>query len=489
MSAKTYWFLFICLLVHCSSLYAQETDRLQKTTGSGNSSGVEPTAAKTMVASTSNSTVTVRSFGAIGDGLNDDTDAIQRAVENANDVVLLPKGRYRITKTIRIDLNKIGWMSIEGHGVAQVLMEGNGPAFDWIGTHEGTADPTSVKEAVWSKERAPGLSGIEILGASKEADGIRASGLMQFTMDKILIHKCRNGVHLVNRNRNIIVSQCNIYENSGVGILYDKVNLHQSNIVGSHISYCSGGGIVMRGGEVRNVHIGTCDIESNMGVDSPETANVLIDSTTGSTDEVAITGCTLQHNSKSPNSANIRVIGRGITSQKNDTPTREGHIAISGNVFSDVRVNIHLQHARGVSIVGNTFWEGFDRDILIEDSEAIVVGANDMDRNPRYIINNNWGKDKGGIVLRRCNDCKLTGLLIKGVWEHPAAVELDGCERCTVTDLSILDSDNVGLLLNACKNCFVNGCMIRDDRIESERKLTETIREINGTNNRLVNNW
>ncbi len=94
-----------------------------------------------------------------------------------------------------------------------------------------------------------------------------------------------------------------------------------------------------------------------------ETANVLIDSTDGSTDEVAITGCTLQHNSKSPNSANIRVIGRGVISSKDATPTREGHIAITGNVFSDVRINVHLQNARGVSIVGNTFWEGFDHEI------------------------------------------------------------------------------------------------------------------------------
>jgi hypothetical protein len=189
---------------------------------------------------------------------------------------------------------------------------------------------------------------------------------------------------------------------------------HQSNIAGCHISYNAGGGIVTRGGEVRNVHIGTCDIESNMAPDAPPSANVLIDSTGGSTDEVAITGCTLQHNSKSPNSANIRVIGAGITSTKDNTATQEGHIAITGNVFSDVAVNIHLQNARGVSITGNTFWEGFEHDLLIEKSSSVVVGPNDFDRNPRYVVNGNWAKDKNGLTFRDCQDCKLSGLLVKG---------------------------------------------------------------------------
>jgi hypothetical protein len=197
---------------------------------------------------------------------------------------------------------------------------------------------------------------------------------MQFTMSETLIRECRHAVHLTDRNRNVIISACHFYHNRGFGVYFDQVNLHQTNIVGTHISYCSGGAIVTRGGEVRNIHIGTCDLESNMASDSPPTANVLLDSSEGSTDEVAITGCTLQHNSKSEGSANIRVLGKGVTRVKDpqSTSTQEGHIAITGNAFSDVRINIHLQHVRGVTITGNTFWEGFEHDLLCEDSQAIV---------------------------------------------------------------------------------------------------------------------
>jgi len=131
-------------------------------------------------------------------------------------------------------------------------------------------------------------------------------------------------------------------------------------------------------------------------------------------------------------------------------------------------INIHLQHARGVTITGNTFWEGFEHDLLVEDSEAVVVGPNDFDRNPRYVVNGNWSKDLNGLTLRNCADCKLTGFLVKSVWKKPAAVWLEKCDRVTLTDLSILDSDGIGLCLKDCTRCRVSDCVVRDDRKPAE---------------------
>jgi hypothetical protein len=239
----------------------------------------------------------------------------------------------------------------------------------------------------------------------------------------------------------------------------------------------------MRGGNVRNVHIGTCDIESNMAPESPPTANILIDCTGGSSGEVAVTGCTIQHNSKSPGSANIRVIGQGITSAKTPTPSQEGHITITGNVFSDVMVNIHLQHARGVNITGNTFWEGFEHDLLVEHSQAVVVGPNDFDRNPRYVVNGNWAKDRNGLVFKDSADCKLNGVLVKGVWEKEAAVLLENCDRFTLADCSILDCDNIGLWMKNCTRTVVSGCVIRDDREGASRKGTLALKMEGGKDN------
>ncbi|MEZ0388970.1 MAG: right-handed parallel beta-helix repeat-containing protein [Verrucomicrobium sp.] len=428
-------------------------------------------------------TKTVQDFGALGDGKADDTAALQKAVDSGLGNIQLPKGIYRITKTLAIELDKTGFTSFTSDGTARIVMAGKGPALHFIGTHTGSADPKQFQENVWERQRMPIVRGLEIIGDNPEADGIKSTGVMQLTITETHIHRVRHGIHLTTRNRNILIANCHIYHNSGCGIFYDRVNLHQSNIVGSHISYNAMGGIVFRGGEVRNVHIGTCDIESNMTADTEPTANILIDSREGSTDEVAITGCTIQHNSKSPGSANIRVLGKGITSVKNPTPTQEGHITITGNVFSDVMVNIHLDNARGVNITGNSFWEGFEHDLLVENSQAIVVGPNDFDRNPRYVVNGNWAKDLNGLVFRNCADSKLHGVLVKGVWTKDAAVLLDKCDRFTVTDCSILDCDNIGLWLKDCTRSKVSDCLVRDDRQHDARKATLSLRVEGGKDN------
>ena len=415
---------------------------------------------------------TVRDFGAIGDGVADDTAAVQKAIDSGAGDIVFPRGTYRLTKTVRVELDRVGFTSLTASGAARVVMAGAGPAFHFLGTHGGSADPGQFKPNVWEKQRMPIVRGLEVIGAHEEADGLEFTGVMQLTVSETHVRDCRHAIHFTTRNRNLIVANCHLYHNRGIGVFYDNVNIHQSNIIGCHISYNAGGGIVTRGGNVRNLHIGTCDLESNMTPDAPSTANVLIDCTGGSTGEVAITGCTIQHNSKSPGSANIRVIGRGKMNDNKDEPTQEGHIAITGNVFSDVMVNIHLQHARGVSITGNTFWEGFEHDLLVEDSHAIVVGPNDFDRNPRYSVNGNWAKDLNGLTFRRSADCKLSGFLVKGVWRKDAAVLLEQCDRFTLTDLSILDSDGIGLWMKDCTRTRVSDCVVRDDRPEKKATLS-----------------
>ena len=46
--------------------------------------------------------VDVRAMGAVGDGLHDDTAAIQKALDTAGAVVLLAKGLYRISRTLNM---------------------------------------------------------------------------------------------------------------------------------------------------------------------------------------------------------------------------------------------------------------------------------------------------------------------------------------------------------------------------------------------------
>jgi hypothetical protein len=425
--------------------------------------------------------LTVLDFGAKGDGVTDDTDAIQQIINAKAGSIRFPAGSYRISKPLVVELDKVGFASFVGDGSARLIMAGPGAAIRFVGTHlTGSADPKSVKAEVWDRQRMPTVEGVAITGEHAEADGIEAIGTFQFTARGVHIRKCRHGIHLVNRNRNVLIDGCHIYENSGIGVFYDGANLHQSNISASHISYCGGGGVVVRGGDVRNIHISGCDIEANMVANQPPTANVLLDCADGSVGEVAITGCTIQHSKKVPGSANIRVLGRGFAMRQGQRMQFNcGNVTIGDNVLSDVQMNIHLVGVRGVTVTGNTFWQGYEHNLLIEDSHHVVVGPNMMERNPLYAYTS-LGNDS--VVLRNCQDCTIQGLHLHNVIKSEAGVSLERCDRAHVSGCTILDCDNIGLLVKDCTRTRVHDNFIRDDR---EGAASVPIKAIGGSGNQV----
>ena len=186
----------------------------------------------------------VRSLGAAGDGIKDDTAVLQEAISAGVGDLYFPKGTYRLTKTLEFDLTKHGVSSVSGDGTARLLMEGTGPALRFSGSHGGTAAPSTVNASVWENERTPMVAGVEIVGRHPEADGIEATGTMQLTVSRVVVREARHAVHLVRRNRNVVLADCHFYHNTGIGVFYDAVNLHQSNITNCHISYNGGGGVV-----------------------------------------------------------------------------------------------------------------------------------------------------------------------------------------------------------------------------------------------------
>jgi nitrous oxidase accessory protein NosD len=434
----------------------------------------------------------VRTLGVVGDGKTDDTAALQKALSAGIADLYFPKGTYRISRTLEFDLAKHGPASISGDSTATLVMESQGPAIRFIGTHGGTAAPSTLKPGVMDRERTPMASGIEIVGRHPEADGIEAAGTMQLTISRVVVREARHAVHLIHRNRNVLIADCHFYNNTGVGVFLDAVNLHQTNITNCHISYNGGGGVVCKGGEVRNLQIGSSDIEANHSAEGAPTANVWLDSTGGSIAEVAITGCTLQHTNKAPNSANIRIQGlgsdAGVKRRTGNDATREGHVTIGNNVFSDVQVNIDIQNARGVTITGNTFWEGFQRDLILENSSHIVVTGNNFDRNPRYIVNGFQSAEHNGVSIRNCAEITVNANSISGALQNDAAFEVRDSRRIVITNNSILDSDGAGLLLNNVRDSIVSGNLIRDDRPNTPNSKPVGLQIVGGTGNLISGN-
>src|SRR5829696_944780 len=148
----------------------------------------------------------VRDFGAKGDGKADDTEAVHHAVQKGDGEVLFPRGDYVVSKPLYVPLDAHGRLTIAGQGgTARILMRGPGPAFHLVGTHAKTAQPDHFEDRVWQRERMPTISGLEIVGEHPRADGIRLEGTMQATLAHLLVRRCRHGIHLTRRDRNVIL--------------------------------------------------------------------------------------------------------------------------------------------------------------------------------------------------------------------------------------------------------------------------------------------
>lgn len=397
----------------------------------------------------------------------------------------LPAGTFRISRPLEVRLGEHGWTALRGASATRLVMAGPGPAIRFLGSHAGTADPPSFESRVWDRERFPQVEGFEITGEHPEADGIEARGVMQLTISRMLLRQLRHGVRLVERNRNVLIADSHIYDNRGIGIFYDHVNLHQSNISACHISYNREGGIVARGGDVRNIHVSGCDIEANMAPDQPATANILFDCQDGTVAEAAIVGCTIQHEAKSPNSANIRFLGAGSVTRRGERLAVQcGHITIANNVLSDVHVNLELRGVRGATVTGNTCWQGYSHNWLLDDCQQVVLTGNVLERNPLYGYT---AETRNGVLIKNCRDLTLANLQLHATLDCPAGIHVENCQRLHVADCTILDCDGAGLFLDQVRDSRIAGCLIRDDR-PNVAAPSVPIRIRGGANNAIEHN-
>ena len=206
----------------------------------------------------------VNHFGAAGDGQRDDTEALEHALAAGDGVLELAKGSYRITRPIVIDTTRTGYAAVRGTGgTSRIIMDGAGPALRIVGDHRGTAQPRSYQDHTWDKERFPTISGIEILGRHAEASGIELRKTTKTTIREVLVRRCVDGIRLVERNRDFILSDSHLLDNHRYGLFFDRCNLHQIIVHGNHISWNKQAGIKSLDGDVHNLQITGNDIEYN----------------------------------------------------------------------------------------------------------------------------------------------------------------------------------------------------------------------------------
>ncbi len=395
-------------------------------------------------------------FGTEGDGVTDDSVAIQHAIDEGDGTLDFPKGTFRISKPIVIDTTKTGFAGIRGQqGATRIVMTGEGPAFHLIGDHQGTADPKSVKDHTWEKERFPLISGIEIHGENPKADGIHLCRTMQTTVQNVLIRQCRHGVRLYERNRNFLLGNSHIYDCHETGVFFDNCNLHQVIITGNHISYCKKAGIYQLNGDVHNIQITGNDIEYNSGFEGPSGDIFLEIPEEGVISEYTIASNTIQATLDATGS-NIWIRGR-----ESESVFAVRAIDITGNVLGSRNENLVIEYGNRVTVTGNTIYGGTERNIRLKQCHYMVVGSNTINSRPAGYSANTLD----GVLFRECVGLNFVSNVLMnhdgGSEQSGGAVGLNGCNDCRLSQNQILGAKFRGVDL-----ADSSGCVVSDNTIK-----------------------
>jgi parallel beta-helix repeat protein len=433
--------------------------------------------------------VHVFDYGAAGDGQTDDTAALQHALEAGDGLLQLHKGTYRITRPLVLNLPQQGYGAVVGEsGTSRILMAGPGPAIQVLGDHGGTADPRTVKPHTWDRERLPIVRDLEIVGAHADAVGIELRRSMQATVTRVLVRNCRHGIHLVERNRNVVISDSHLYDNSEFGLFLDNCDLHQINVHGNHISYNKKAGIKSYQGDVHNFQIVGNDIEYNNhpGVDEspngePTGAEIWFEVPEGRISEVTIVGNTIQATIQ-PGGANIRI--HGI---EENPPLGAVLFAITGNVIGSQTRGIELRNAQRIAISGNTIYGNAELSILAVHCAGMSVGSNTI----------SWqGRDSDpphdGLRFEDCHSSAVIGLvanrLCAGTPEDGAGITLVRCRDFSIAECQLTNPLHRGIELVDCHGCRVANNSIVDSR--EQPTMRQAIRVVgNGTGNLVQGNF
>lgn len=173
-----------------------------------------------------------------GDGVRDDTAALQFIIDSNTSVKLPESISIRLTQSLVIDISKL--QIFDGNN-STFYVDGDFPTFVLNGTMtSGSADPASLTDQIIKRESGFLLENCKIIGTDETlGTGIEISGCVNIQISKNYIVNLKKGIVIKNRNRDIIIADNNIYKIYDSGIEVDPtVNLHQMNIVGNMIQYC-----------------------------------------------------------------------------------------------------------------------------------------------------------------------------------------------------------------------------------------------------------
>lgn len=367
------------------------------------------TAAQKYYFDTGDSVVNVKEFGAIGDGVNDDTAAIASAISAcpANGTVYLPKGTYYV-QNIQCKSN----MTLLGDGAnTEIKLAANqtNNAYNCVTVNNVTN--VVVKDLSINGNKDNNAS----TGESYDSgwNGVHISGSQNIVVSNVIAHD--NGYHgviMVNVS-NVVVKDSEFY-NNGFRPVHGHDGVRDVKVMnckcyenGKGFSGDEGGGYdaIFFFGDAHNVVISGCEVKNPTTLACIEIGGNVTGNTLAS-DNFKIVNNNLE--SSGVGNAGVRVMGRDISnvlvsgnsvscyygiSLESSVAANNFGIVIAENTFKDCIFAIRTTATKydRVTITGNSCLSGEQFGIWLQSSEnALIVG--------------NIVSDYGfGIVCASCN--------------------------------------------------------------------------------------
>ena len=333
--------------------------------------------------------VSVKDFGAVGDGVTDDTLAIQTAI-NVAAKIILPEGTYKVIDTLTLKDNT----TFQGDGVGLTIINyasssalSSGALLLLDGADNAYVSDLSITHSL----SASSVSGIKIIGESYNvklerldvsgfstnffldgALGAVGGKLKRCSLTQCCGHDTHSGYGIrVQNTASLLIQDCNFYSNTLDGIKLRALN-DNTRVIGGQ-SYSNGTGPSNGNGidtlsSGYELTIDGLECYSNDGAGIYCKTDITLSPTLGVTRNISIVNCVSHNNS-----------GDGIQLTRNSGGTNTDYLlanvqVLGGRYYSNGANGLTVGRSRNVNVTGGSFYNNDNVGISVVQAIDVNIG-------------------------------------------------------------------------------------------------------------------